>query len=301
MADLVTDNAAARQALEGGNNYGGASSTYERFWADAYAPQSTVRTVGQEFKENERAMYAVQQVFSEANATGFHHTDGYDNRGFLTHVSNAIFNTGTTDGALTRESIQEMLRESDNLLAGTGLYNGIYNPKFIKQLQWLDDHWDEPVVQRMLTPDGDLTKESAAMGSQWLKGRNDYLVGKYNAGDPSYLQTPDQILGNVAITGKVSDALEKATTVVRKEGTWQSAERILKMDGQPFSTQDVTRLSDALSAQFVDERGRLGQNTSLRSLPPDWKLVTGDNLYLILQRIKDQELQQRLKKVFETP
>lgn len=282
----------------------------------AYTPPGS-KTAQDVIKNNNRAMYAAEQIFSDANASGRDLADGYDNRGVWGHLSQNIFNSSTPDGTISRESIKEMLRESDNLWAGT-FFSGTYNSKFTNNLKYLDDNWDKPEVQRLLTADGDISKESVRKGSETLTAQNKMLAEGYGlnnplAGlrpvgdqlpltmsfDPTKKTDTNGLLAPCAITSNtIKDGLVQAATVKSGEGPWSSAARILKMDGQAASNRDIQALTTALSEQYKADQALTGGNTSLESLKANHQLLTPKNQYLVLQRIKDQELQQRLKRSF---
>jgi hypothetical protein len=83
------------------------------------------------------------------------------------------------------------------------------------------------------------------------------------------------------------DKLMQMATVRRGEGPWQSAERILKLDGKTHSIDEVRALTRALQHNFSPERNG---NHDMKGLKVNYQFITKENFAGVVSDVKDPKV-----------
>ena len=248
---------------------------------------------------DQHVLDAVAALYSNAYSSHRSDIDGYDDKG-------KIWNG--TDGQITRESIREFIAEAAEYPETQTVMrrNGgsivpsdkktRYPDELIEKLKTIDENWDSQAMDRLKNSSGNLTWSSVNSGKEELKDEIE-LIARDERIDPYHrdMETADRISeSNDYPRNYLSNSVVDAATVRKGEGPYQSAERLLSMDGLPVNHEDVKALARALGNQFTEDQQDAGASGDLAGLRVNTLLLRNENQLEILNRISDASLRERI-------
>ena len=115
--------------------------------------------------------------------------------------------------------------------------------------------------------------------------------------DPEAPLATDDTANSADSPNDLYNALAEATTVQPGEGPYQSAQRLLALDGQAVDHKDALALAHALGQQYTCDQQVQGASGDLAGLKVNTQLLTAENVSQVLSRIDDDSLRQRLEAI----
>ncbi len=256
--------------------------------------------------KDQQVLDAVESLYSNTYSSQRSDIDGYDDKG--------TFWNGR-DGQVTRDSIREYLAEAETYpetryASGKGMGGTVatdkatrYPDELIEKLKTIDENWDSQAMEKLKNSSGNLTWSSVDSGKKELWQDIDQStrlerIERYH-GDMESIDSIDRSKRSETDCPRsyLSVSVTDAATVRKGEGPYQSAERLLSLDGQPANHEDVLALAHALAGQFTEDQQAAGASGDLAGLRVRTQLVSNENQLAILARISDPTLRERVASI----
>lgn len=270
--------------------------------ANTFLPGLSVGDVNSMLYQSEQVLDSAGALFSPQYAEQMKTIDGYDAPGSMWNGH---------DGQITQMSVEQWLNEardypdSNTFMTDEGTFDAPsdkasrYPDELVAKLTQLDQMWNSDAGKELQNDGGSISQNSFNLG----RGTLESLVGTLDmkadgkAVDNAATNDAAAPLDTSETSNDLYNAIASASTVQTGEGPYQSAQRLLSLDGGPVDHTDALALAHAMGDQYTCDQQAQGAGGDLRGLRANTQLLTAENAGEILSRISNEDVRQRLAKI----
>ena len=215
---------------------------------------------------------------------------------------NGVINAGNPDlaGGVTKDSLDKALANAKNAAPD----DKKAGKDFQDAATYLRNNFDSMDMSPYKAKDGSMNKDSAAHGTEQMKGEQEQLekrilATEMNAVNREKAAQAQQAKPEADAAPSVvpKEALVKQSAARPGEGPYQVAARVLGSDGKTLNDKQLKELTEAFKSTYEDERKADPKINALDGLKVGHEFMNKDNINQVMAKISDPALKERLTKI----